>query len=396
MSELDLPPHFTLLQVVPELNAGGVEQTTLDISKAVVAAGGRSIIASKGGRLEEALKASGGELVRLPIESKNPLIQMSNRLGLEALIKREGISLVHVRSRAPAFAAIDAAKAAGVPSVATYHGVYNAKSDLKRWYNSIMTKADRVIANSDYTRRHLIDAHGTAPSKVTTVDRGTDLSRFDPEQVSDERIYDLLQQWGIAYDDPRPRLLLAGRLTHWKGQTLAIEMLAKAREIGAPEALLILAGDAQGRLDYVETLKELAEDHGVSDRVLIVGHCADMPAAYLACDIALSPSLDPEAFGRTVVEPQIMGRPVMASAHGAPRDTVLDTQTGWLIAPNRADLWAEVLWQALDLGPEGRNVMGKIGRERATSLYSAEAMCKKTLGVYVEVLTQFRNQAKVA
>lgn len=381
-----LPPNFTLLQVVPRLDAGGVERTTLDISRAVVAAGGRSLVASAGGRLEAELAAGGGELVRLPVDSKNLITVNANVPRLERLIRREGVSLVHVRSRAPAFSALAAARRAGVPTVATYHGVYNARSRLKRWYNAVMTRADLVIANSDFTRRHVLATHGVDPERVVAVARGSDLARFDPAAVAPERVAAARAAWDLAPEETRTVFLLAGRLTRWKGQGVAIAAAARLKAAGRGDFVLVLVGDDQGRLAYRAELEAAVAAAGLDDHVRLTGHWDDMPAAWLAADVALVPSLEPEAFGRTAVEPQIMGRPVLAAAHGAPCETVVDGQTGWLVAPGDAEAWAAAMVTAIDAGPARRAAMGAAAAARARALYSVDAMVEATFAVYRRAL----------
>lgn len=381
-----LPPNFTLLQVVPRLDAGGVERTTVDIGRAVVQAGGRAIVASEGGRLEGELTDAGVALIRLPVASKNPLTIWSNTGRLRRLIREHAVSLVHVRSRAPAFSALPAARAEGVPSVATYHGVYNARSDLKRWYNGVMTRADRVIANSDYTRRHVIDTYRLAPDRVVSVARGTDLSRFDPKAVPADRIAQQRAAWGLRPDDRRVVFLLAGRLTRWKGQGLLIEAAERLKASGRDDFVVVMVGDDQGRTAYRAELEQRIGRAGLSDQVRLSGHCADMPAAWLACDVALAPSLEPEAFGRTAVEPQLMARPVIVAAHGAPLETVLDGETGWRFPPGDAAALADRMAQAIDLGPEGRARMGETGKARARRLYCLQAMVEGTFAVYCDAL----------
>lgn len=385
-----LPSEFTLLQVVPRLETGGAEQTTLDIAAAVRAAGGTALVASMGGRMEGSLAASGAELERLKVHSKNPLVILGNALRLAALIRRRKVSLVHVRSRAPAFSAAMAARMTGTPLVATYHGVYSAKNPIKRWYNGVMTRGAAVIANSEFTRDHVIAQHQVAPAKVIAIPRGVDIARFDPAAVSAERKAQLAADWGLDPADRRVRILLAGRLTRWKGQTLAIEAAAELKARGVSDFLLILAGDSQGRASYQAELEHAIRSRDLMDQVRIVGHCSDMPAAYALADVAIAPSLSPEAFGRTAVEPQAMGVPVIASDHGATRETVVPGETGWRVAPGDAVAWADALQAAIALGPEGRQRMGEAAAARARSLYSVEAMCRATLEVYARVLERAR------
>ena len=295
-----------------------------------------------------------------------------------------------MRSRAPAFSAVLAARMAGVPVLATYHGVYNARSALKRWYNGVMTRGEVVIANSEFTRQHVIAQHGVDPDRVVAIPRGVDIARFDPSMVSAERKAALAADWGLDPDDRRVKILLAGRLTRWKGQTLAIEAAGELMAREAEDFLLIFAGDSQGRSGYLAELEAAITEKGLGDNVRIVGHCADMPAAYALCDLAIAPSLDPEAFGRTAVEPQAMGVPVIAADHGATRETVVPGETGWLVRPGDASAWAGALQAAIALGPEERSRMGRRAAERARRLYSVQAMCAATLAVYARVLERRR------
>jgi glycosyltransferase involved in cell wall biosynthesis len=382
-----LPPDFALLQVTPRLDAGGVEQTTLDVSDAVARLGLRSLVASQGGRLEGRLADGGGTLVRLPMDAKDPISLMLNAGRLGAVARRDGVTLIHARSRAPAWSALWAAKAAGLPFVTTYHGVYNARSSLKRAYNSVMAKGDLVIANSDYTRDHLLAEHGVDPDRVIAIPRGVDLARFDPKSVPASKVAALRAAWGLDPADTRPVVLLAGRLTRWKGQGLLIEAatLAKAAA-GEAGFILVLAGDDQGRSDYTAELNAAIAAGGLQDDVKIVGHCDDMPTAYLACDLAVAPSLSPEAFGRTAVEPQVMGRPVLAADHGAARETVVAGETGWRVKPGDAAAWASALATATALPRTRRLQMGAAGQARARRLYSLDAMTAATLDVYARAL----------
>ena len=386
MWDVALPPHFTLLQVVPELETGGAELSALEISRAVVAAGGRSLVASQGGRLAARLAADGGELVTLPLASKSPLSILANAMRLARLIRREKVSLVHARSRAPAFSALWAATVTGVPFLATYHGIYRARSKLKRWYNAVMTRGKLVIANSEFTRQHVLAEHHIAPSKVVAIPRGVDLDAFDPWRVSVERVARLRQAWGIAADDPRVKVVLAGRLTRIKGQLTIIEAAARLKASGRDDVLILFAGDDQGRSGYRQELQQAIARAGLSDCVRLVGHCDDMPAAYLLADLAILPTTVPESFGRAAVEPQAMGRPVIASAHGGAVETVAAGETGWLAPPQDAAAWAEALAAAVDLGPEGRLRMGEAAMARARRLYRTEAMCEATIEAYVSVL----------
>ncbi len=382
---MPLPPDFTLLQVVPELETGGAEQSTIDVARAVVREGGTALVATRGGRMAARLEADGGRLAQMPVQTKNPLTMLGNAARLVALIRQEKVSIVHARSRAPAFSALWAAHVTGTPFVATYHGVYKARSSLKRWYNAVMTRGDLVIANSDYTRQHVLTEHGLDPAKLVTIPRGVDLERFDPTFVTGNRIEALREAWGLEADG-RTRILLAGRLTRIKGHLTIVEAARRLRAQGRSDFQILFAGDDQGRTGYAAEVQAAIEAGGLGEQVKIVGHCDDMPAAYLVADFAILPTSVPESFGRAAVEPQAMGRPVIASSHGGVTETVVDGVTGWLAPPDDPDAWAAAIGSAIDLSPARRAEMGESGRSRARRLYSVEAMCEATLAAYERIL----------
>jgi glycosyltransferase involved in cell wall biosynthesis len=378
-----LPEDFTLLQVTPRLDAGGVEQATVDMAIAVSRAGRRSLVASHGGALEGALSDGGVKLIRLPVDSKNPAVMAACAARLARLIAREKVSLVHVRSRAPAFGARMAARAAGVPMIATYHGIYGAGSGLKRWYNAAMTRGDLTIANSAFTRAHIMAEHALAPGKVIVVPEGIDTTVFDPAAISRDRIDTVRKAWGVGAGRRRTVILLAARLTEWKGQRLAVEALGRLGERG--EAVLILAGAGEGS-DYAAAIEAAAAVAGMSDVVRLVGACRDMPAAFAVADLVIAPSTKAESFGRSVVEAGAMGRPVLASRLGGPAETVVHGQTGWLVAPGDTDAWTKAIAMALTTDAASRAAMGAAARARVERLYSLTAMCEATFEVYRRVL----------
>ncbi|RAK56257.1 glycosyl transferase [Phenylobacterium soli] len=378
------------MQVVPELETGGAEQTTIDVARAVIEAGGKALVATRGGRMAARLISDGGRLAQMPVNSKNPLTMLGNAARLVDLIRRERVSVVHVRSRAPAFAALWAAKTTDTPLVTTYHGIYKARSGLKRWYNAVMTRGDVVIANSEYTRAHILAEHEVDPAKVVTIPRGVDLERFNPAWVTADRIAALRQAWSAPEDPRLTRFLLAGRLTRIKGHLTIIEAAARLKAAGRTDFEVLFAGDDQGRTDYREELVRAIDAAGLNAQVRIVGHCDDMPAAYLVSDVAILPTNVPESFGRAAVEPQAMGRPVIASNHGGTVETVVDGVTGWLVEPGDAEAWAKAMARAADLGPGKRAEMGQTGMNRARQLYTNAGMCADTLAVYERVLEAHR------
>ncbi|MEE2691362.1 MAG: glycosyltransferase family 4 protein [Pseudomonadota bacterium] len=382
-----------ILQVIPALDAGGAERTAVEIARAVVEAGGRALVATSGGRLAPEIEAAGGRIFTMPVQSKNPLTILANRDRLKRLVESERVDIIHVRSRAPAWSALWAAKATGRKLVSTYHGAYEAKSPLKRLYNSAMVRADLVIANSAYTAAAIRAQYAIDESRLRVIPRGADLDLFDPAKVSAARAAALARQWGLPAGIGALRLLLPGRLTSWKGQLTAIEAAAlfvenereKAGRSGASQApvlQLVFAGDAQERDGYVAELRREIDRRGVRDMIHLVGHCADMPAAYAWADAALSPSTRPEAFGRVAVEAAAMARPVIAADHGGARETVVDGETGFLVTPGDARALAAAMAKVAALGAGGRAAMGARAQTRAREIYSSRAMCAATLEVY--------------
>ena len=372
-----LSEDFTLLQVTPALDGGGVETLTVDMATAVAAAGRRSLVASRGGRLEEALRWGGAELIRLPVHSRVPWTIAANAARLAGVIRRERVSLVHVRSRAPAFSALWATRVTRIPLVATYHGVYSARSPLKRWYNSVMTRGDAVIANSDFTRRHILEQHHTRPNRIVVIPEGVDTRIFDPASVPAPRVAAVRQAWRIAPDDPRTIVLIAARMAKWKGHSLAIRALA--RSAFRETAQLVFTGEGQTSI-YARDLKSEAGRAGVA--LTLAGSCADMPAAFLAADFVAAPSTEPESFGRSVAEAAAMARVVIASDLGGTAETLVDGAGGFLVRAGDEEAWAAALDRALALSRAERAQMGVVAWKRIRERYSMDAMSEATFDLY--------------
>ena len=380
---------MNILQVVPELNAGGVERTTIEIAQALSANGHKAHVACEGGRLEKQLENAGGTLHRLKLASKNPLSLRGNTRALIKLIKEHKIDIVHARSRAPAWAAKAAADAAGIPFITTYHGIYNAKSGIKRRYNAIMAKGEIVIANSTFTKNHIIKEHGSDPDRIVVIPRGVEMDVFDPATVKSADKQAMLTAWQVS--GKRPIVLLPGRLTRWKGQLVAITAVKKLQHNGI-DVDLVLLGDAQGREDYVTELETKIETLELDDRVHIAEHTQNMPVAYAAADLVISASTDPEAFGRVSAEAQAMQKLVVASNHGGSTETVLNGETGFLVTPGDADALANGIASVLAIPARERKQMGAKARTRIGRQFSARALQKATLKVYETALKQGRDK----
>ena len=379
----------TILQIVPRLDTGGAELSTVEIAEALIRAGGRALVLTEpGGRLTARVTAAGGEVIPFPAATKNPIGMLFNADRMGRLIRAESVDLVHARSRAPAWSALLAARRAHVPFVTTYHGAYREDNAAKRFYNGVMARGDLVIANSSYTADLIAARYATPRQRIRVIHRGVDIDTFDPARIAAGRVAALRAHWGVT-QSTRVVLHMA-RLTAWKGHRLLIEAAARlkaANKLGG--AVLVLAGDAQGRDAYVEELHTQVTDAELGASVRFVGHVEDAAAAFLAAHVSVVASTAPEAFGRAAIEAAAMGCPVIATAIGAPPETVLaqpavtdGAATGWLVPPNDAVSLAERLALALALPAEERRAMGGRGRAHVLAHFTVGAMQRRTLAVY--------------
>ncbi|MHA1164784.1 MAG: glycosyltransferase family 4 protein [Alphaproteobacteria bacterium] len=382
----------TVLQIIPRLDTGGAELATVEIAEAVVRAGGRAFVFSEGGRMAGDIERAGATLIPFPAATKNPLAIIANAFRIARFIRECGVDVIHARSRAPAWSALMAARATGTTFVTTYHGAYGNRGPLKPLYNSVMARGDLVIANSAYTGKLVHDRHATPRARIRVIHRGVDLEKLDPSAVSDERLKALREKWGVG--EGARIVLHPARLTGWKGQHDVIEAAAKLFTSDSDcRATFILAGDDQGRDAYVSALKQKIEQHELTEKVKLVGHCGDMAAAYAAAHVTLIASTEPEAFGRTSAEAQAMGCPVIVTRQGASPETLLtaardgvDAATGWVVPVGAPAALANAIAEALSLSSRERKAMAARARKHVCEHFSSEQMKRQTLGVYDECL----------
>ncbi|MBY0272388.1 MAG: glycosyltransferase family 4 protein [Alphaproteobacteria bacterium] len=375
---------LTILQVIPALKSGGVEIETLEVASAILAAGGRPIIACAQGTLSRDPRTKGVLLKTLPLNTKNPLQIWRNAKLLKELIRNEKVDIIHARSRGPAWSAFKASKETGIPFITTYHAAYKSRSFFKTLYNSVMAAGDRVIAISPFIEQHIKTKYARFrwfdPSKLRLIPRGIDLEYFYPKTVSPDKVTRLRQEWDLPY---KARvILLPGRLSKSKGQDTLIKAFAMIKSLNT---FLILLGSAQGHEAYRDTLLGLVAALNLEDRVKWFPAISDLAPAYQLADVIVCPSHVPEGFGRLIVEAQAMEKPIIATNHGGACNLIEDGKTGWLVPSEDKKALAKVLDQVLALSKKELAAMGKRERAWVETHFSKNSMLSKTIKVYKEV-----------
>lgn len=373
-----------VLQVLPELETGGIEIGTVEIATGLQQAGIKNFVASKGGRMEYDLNKIGVFHLKLNLKSKNPFVILSNAKKLEKFIKENDINIVHARSRAPAWSAYLAAKRAGVKFVTTFHGTYGLGPwGIKKIYNKVMTFGDLVIVISNHIKSHILKNYNASESKLRLVHRCASIETFSPEAVTSERMINKIKEYNIAED--KPVILLPGRVTHWKGAHLLVEALAKMKN---QNYYCIIAGDIQNRQSYLDSLKELARQNKLLNRIGFFGKYSynELPPLMMVSTIVLNTAIEPEAFGRTTVEGLAMGRIVIASDIGGSLDIIEDGISGKLFKNGDVQSLADALDWALSLSQTEKEKIGEAAIKRARENFTKQKMCENTIKVYNEVL----------
>ena len=371
-----------VLQVLPELETGGLETGTVEMACELQKHGIKNFVASQGGRMVHDLEKAKVPHITLPLKTKNPFKMLSNAKKLEKVIRENGINIVHARSRAPAWSAYWAAKRAGVHFMTTFHGTYGlGPFGIKKLYNRVMTYGERGSAISNHIRNHMIKNYKTDDGKIRLIFRCADIEKFNPAAVSQERMIKKIKEYNIAED--KPVILLPGRITHWKGQHLLIEALHLMKH---KDYYCIIAGAEQGRTDYLNHIKNLARKYNLQDRVGFFGIYSDAPALMMVSNIILSTAIEPEAFGRIAVEGQAMGKIVIASNIGGSLDNLIDGKTGRLFVSNDAQSLADAIDWALDLPEEEKKKISEAAVKNVKDNFTKEIMCDKTIKVYKELM----------
>jgi glycosyltransferase involved in cell wall biosynthesis len=380
--------NLKVLQVIPKLGYGGAETGCYDIAHYLPENDCGSFIVTSGGELLKFIDKKKVKIIKLPVHSKNPLIIFINFLALVAIILVKNISIVHARSRAPAWSCLLAAKITGRKFVTTFHGTYNFNNKIKKFYNSVMVRSDLIIAGSNFIFSHIKDNYTkylNAKKKLLVIFRGINVDYFDPTTKLDSDEKKLLKKWQIEKD--RKIILLPGRLTGWKGQEVFIEAINLVNiELGYEAFYAVILGSDQGRDLYKKKLIRITEQHRLNNQVKFIDHCNDMALAYKVSNIVISASIEPEAFGRVAVEAQSMEKPIIASDIGGSNETIIDEKTGFLFESNNAKSLSKKILKVLSMDETRLQSIGKEGRKNIIQKFNVEKMCFSTYSEYKRIL----------
>ena len=380
--------NLKVLQVIPKLGYGGAETGCYDIAHYLPENNCGSYIVTSGGELLKFIDKKKVKIIKLPVHSKNPLIIFINFLALIFIILVNNISIVHARSRAPAWSCLIASKITGRKFVTTFHGTYNFNSKIKKFYNSVMVRSDLIIAGSNFIFSHIKENYTkylNAKKKLLVIFRGINVDYFDPTTKLDSDEKKLLKKWEIEKD--KKIILLPGRLTGWKGQEVFIEAINLVNiELGHEAFYAVILGSDQGRDLYKKKLIRLTEQYRLINQVKFIDHCKDMALAYKVSDIVVSASIEPEAFGRVAVEAQSMEKPIIASNIGGSNETVIDEKTGFLFESNNAKSLSQKILKILSMDEASLNSIGREGRKNIIQKFNVEKMCFSTYSEYKKIL----------
>ena len=380
--------NIKVLQVIPRLGYGGAETGCYDIAHYLPENNCKSFIVTSGGELIKFLDKKKVKLIRLPVHSKNPLLILLNSLFLVGIILFFNISIVHARSRAPAWSCFFATKLTRRKFVTTFHGTYNFHSKIKKFYNSVMVRSDLIIAGSNFIFSHIKENYSKlldTKKKFLVIFRGINVDYFDSSSKLESEEKNLLKKWKI--DKEKKIILVPGRLTAWKGQEMFIESINLVnKELGYEAFHVVILGSDQGRNLYKKKLVRLTEQYRLTKQIKFIDHCKDMALAYQVSDIIISPSIEPEAFGRVAVEAQSMEKLIIASNIGGSNETIVNEKTGFLFESGDVNSLSKKIIRAITMDETSLRLIGKEGRKNVIKKFNVEKMCFSTYSEYKRLL----------
>jgi glycosyltransferase involved in cell wall biosynthesis len=383
-----LSKKINVLQIIPSLNIGGVERGVVEIARYCRDLDDKSIevtVVSSGGSMVNYLLQNKIRHITLPVHSKKPWTIFGNICRIKKLIKELDIDIVHARSRAPAWSSYFACKKTNCKFVTTFHGSYSNKlicnnSKLKFWYNSIMTKGDKVIAVSNFIANHIKEYFPKFDKQnLRVIHRGVDIDKFNIKNISDKEVSRLINKFKIPAD--KRIIILPGRISRWKGHEFFLKALAKIKNKDY-FCLIVGSGDKK----FTAELENFITENNLEDHVCLAGKIEQMNVAYFLSDIVISASIRPEAFGRIAIEAGAMQRPIIATNIGGSLETIADGKTGILVENGNIDDFASKIDDLLLRSQEELTEMGKKARRKITRGFSNNLMFEKVISVYREVL----------
>ena len=379
-----MPTKLKVLQVIPKLGYGGAETGCYDIAHYLYENDCKSYIITSGGELTKFINKKKVKLIRLPVQSKNPILMLLNTLIISLIIIIFNINIVHARSRAPAWSCLLATKITRRKFVTTFHGTYNFKSKLKKFYNSVMVRSDLVIAGSNFIFSHIKDNYSeylNEKKKFLVIFRGINTDYFDPSTTLDTDEDKLSKLWELQVG--KKIILFPGRLTSWKGQEMFLESIKQVNiQLGHDAFIVVILGSDQGRDLYKKKLIRLVEQYRLNNQVKFIENCRHMPLAYKISDFVVSASIEPEAFGRVSVEAQSMQKPILASNIGGSKETIIDNKTGILFEAGNTEELSKKIIELLTLDENRLKQMGIEGRKNVINKFNVEKMCFSTYSEY--------------
>jgi len=380
--------ELKVLQVIPKLGYGGAETGCYDLAHYLPENNCSSYIVTSGGELLKFIDKKKVKVIKLPVHSKNPFLMLFNSIALIFIILLNNISIVHARSRAPAWSCLFATKITRRKFVTTFHGTYNFKNSIKKFYNSVMVRSDLIIAGSNFIFSHINQNYPKyldLKKKFLVIFRGINVDYFELSTILDSEENRLISDWEV--DRNKKTILMPGRLTAWKGQETFIEALNLVnKELGYESFNAIILGSDQGRDIYTKKIKRLAEQYRLTSQLKFIEHCKNMPLAYKISDIVVSASIEPEAFGRVAVEAQSMEKPIIASDIGGSNETIIDNVTGFLFQSGNAEALSKKIIEVLQLDESRLKSIGIEGRKNIIKKFNVEKMCFSTYSEYKKLL----------
>lgn len=369
-----------ILQVLPELESGGVERGVIDISVYGKKLGYEMLVASSGGKLVQHLEEANVKHCKFNLKTKNPLKIIFNIFRLRKVIKQNKIAIVHARSRAPAWSAYFAAKLTGATYITTFHGFYKRNAPLKHWYNSIMVKGDVIIGVSQFIKKHIVKYYNTGGKKIEVIHRGVNLQEFDVEKITEEDIKDFRGTNGVDSNDIV--ILLPGRISRWKGQDIAIRAFSELKN--KENIKLLICGSWRGNENYYTELVQICKENNLENNVIFAGNISNMPLAFKAGDIALNTSTEPETFGRVSAEANAMGKPVIATNHGGSIEILEGKISGVLVPPKDHIALAKAIEDMLTkiADSDQKTLIEEASIKNVRDNFSLDLMCKKVFSIY--------------